>query len=284
MTSKKYTALLLLFFCFSIVSFAQQPSVPMAPGKTKVPKVTNNPISASSKIDATKTLTYVNSLFSLYNEYNTELAIDEGRGELVFTDKFSELRGKYNEVEFRRSGELMGLYCKSGGSCIEATNAQTGKYEGDKDDYTFGLQEDDVAIPEMDRAIQKLNTMLTSLARESNTNSSSNLSSIATKSLKTINDAFDEYNNFETVFSVKGKDLHWDSSVANVSANLNQLTFYIDYENEWIVMRCTTGECMEGSISKDSYSMGLSNDSGIAPVIEEVLQAFNNLRREVLTK
>ncbi len=71
--------------------------------------------------------------------------------------------------------------------------------------------------------------------------------------------------------------------MANISANLNQLTFYIDYENEWMVMRCTSGECLDGSSSKESYSMGLSNDDGIAPVIEEVLQAFNDLRREVLT-
>jgi len=284
MTSKKYTTLLLLCFCLSIASYAQQPSVPMAPSKTNVPTVTSNTASSSSKTDAKKTLAYVNSLFSLYNEYNTKLTLDEGRGELVFTDKFSELRGKYGAVEFRRSGELMGLYCKSGASCIKAKDVTTGENESNKDDYTFGLQEDDVAIPEMDRAIEKLNAMLANLAGQSYSNSNGSLSNIAVKSLKTINDAFEEYNSFETIFSVKGKNLHWDSSVANVSANLNQLTFYIDYENEWIVMRCTTGECMEGSISKDSYSMGLSTDSGIAPVIEEVLQAFNNLRREVLTK
>lgn len=287
MTLKKYASLLLVCFCFSIASFAQQPSVPMKPGEVKTRTVTSKTTSSndsSAKIDSNKTLAYVNSLFSLYNEYNTKLAIDEGRGELVFSDKFSELRGKYGAVEFRRSGELMGLYCKSGASCLESTDVGTREYEGSKEDYTFGLQEDDVAVPEMDRAIEKLNSMLAKLAGEANANSNGSLSNIALRSLKTINDAFEKYNSFGTVFSVKGKNLHWDSSVANVSASLNQLTFYIDYENEWIVMRCTTGDCMEGSISKDSYSMGLSNDDGIAPVIEEVLQAFNNLRREVLTK
>jgi len=283
MTIKKYSASLLLCFCFSLVTWAQQPSVPMQPNKANAPSTTKSSGSYSSNVDANKTLTYVNSLFSLYNEYDTKLALDEDRGELVFTDKFSELRGKYGAVEFRRSGELMGLYCKSGGSCIDVRDIGTREYESNKEDYTFGLQEDDVAIPEMDRAIEKLNVMLANLAGGSSASSNSSLSSIALKNLKIINDAFDEYNNFGTVFSVKGKNLHWDSSVANVFANLNQLTFYIDYENEWMVMRCTSGDCLNGSSSKDSYSMGLASDSGIAPNIEKVLQAFNDLRREILT-
>ena len=283
MTSKKSFQLLLMTTCFSFSLLAQQPSVPMKPGQVKTSSNTSRSTSSSSNTDAKKTLAYVNSLFSLYNEYDTELNIDDGSGELVFTDKFSELRGRYGAVEFRRSGELMGLYCKSGASCLDAIAVGTRKSEGNKKDYTFGLQENDIAIPEMDRAIEKLNSMLSNLAGGSSASSNGNLSNIALKNLKIINDAFEEYNSFGTVFSVKGKNLHWDSSVANVSANLNQLTFYIDYENEWMVMRCTSDDCMEGSISKDSYSMGLSNDSGIAPIIEEVLQAFNDLRREILT-
>jgi hypothetical protein len=38
-----------------------------------------------------------------------------------------------------------------------------------------------------------------------------------------------------------------------------------------------------GSSSKNDYSMGLSTGSAIAPNIEKVLQAFNDLRREILT-
>ena len=258
----------------------------MKPGEVKTPTVTSSSTSSNSttaNTDARKTLAYVNSLFGLYNEYNTKLAIDEGSGELVFSDKFFELRGIYDMVEFRRTGELMGLYCKSGASCIKVTDVDTGETQENKVKYTFGLKENDTAIPEMDRAIEKLNGMLANLASGSSFNSNGNLSSIALKNLKIINDAFDKYNGFGTVFSVKGKNLHWDSSVANVSASLNELTFYIDYENEWMVMRCTTGECLQGSSSKDSYSMGLANDSGIAPNIKLVLQAFNDLRREILT-
>ncbi|MBL4662835.1 MAG: hypothetical protein JKY22_04610, partial [Flavobacteriaceae bacterium] len=237
----------------------------------------------SNNSDVSKTLNYVNSLFSLYNEYNTKLAIDTDSNELIFTDDFSELRGNFGAVEFRRSNELMGLYCKSGAECMSVADVDTGVSDGYKAQYTFGLQENDEAIPEMDRAIEKLNAMLVGLSGGASGSSSSSLSSVAKSNLKIINDAFDEYNSYETVFSVKGKNLHWDSSVANVSASLNNLTFYIDYENNWMVMRCTDGDCLEGSSSKDSYSMGLSTSSGIAPNIEKVLQAFNDLRREILT-
>ena len=77
--------------------------------------------------------------------------------------------------------------------------------------------------------------------------------------------------------------LHWDSSVANVKANLNDLTFYINYDSKWIVMKCIHDDCLVGSSSRDDYSMGLSSGSAIAPNIEKVLQAFNDLRREILT-
>jgi hypothetical protein len=234
----------------------------------------------NSNADTSKTLNYVNSLFDLYNEYNTKISVDNRTNELVFSDKFSELRGNFREVEFRRDGQLMGLYCKSMGTCLSATKVATGETEEAKVKYTFGLKENDIAIPEMDRAIEMLNEMLADLAGGS---SSNRLSAVAQNNLKIINEAFDQYNKYETVFSVQGTMLHWDSTVANVKADLNNLTFYIDYKSKWMVMRCTDGDCIVGSSSKDSYSMGLSDANGIAPTIEKVLQAFNDLRREILT-
>jgi hypothetical protein len=48
-------------------------------------------------------------------------------------------------------------------------------------------------------------------------------------------------------------------------------------------MKCVDEDCLVGSSSKDDYSMGLSTGNVIAPNIEKVLQAFNDLRREILT-
>ncbi len=263
---------------FVVSAQAQQPGVPNQPGKIN----TSNTTSTTSNSDIDKTLNYVNSLFTLYNEYNSSVSADLNSGEIVFTDKFSELRGYANEVEFRRSGELMGIYCKSGNECLRSKNVKTGAMENSKIKYTFGMKEDGKAVPEMDRAISKLNNVLSSMGG-GRSYSSSGLSAVAKANLNIINDAFDRYNNYGTVFSVQGKNLHWDSTVANVSADLSKLTFYIDYDNKWMVMRCTDGDCLKGSISKDSYSMGLNKDGRIAPNIEDVLQAFNDLRREILT-
>ncbi len=276
MRSSKHYILLTLGLLISCSLWAQQPGMPRQPG-TDIAKAKET---GTSNVDASKTLNYVNSLFDLYNTYNTKIAVDKRTSELVFSDKFSELRGNFSEVEFRRSGELMGLYCKGVGSCLSVTDVDTGAREEAKVKYTFGLKENDTAIPEMDRAIEMLNEMLADLAGGS---SSSGLSVVARNNLQIINDAYDQYNNYETVFSVKGTMLHWDSTVANVKADLNNLTFYIDYKNKWMVMRCTDGDCLIGSSSKDSYSMGLSDSNGIAPNIEKVLQAFNDLRREILT-
>lgn len=261
---------------FIISAQAQQPGIPNQPGKVNTSASTSN----VDRTEIDKTLNYVNSLFSLYNEYNSSVSAETNTGEIVFTDKFSELRGYANEVEFRRSGELMGLYCKSGQECLRSKDVDTGESEDSRVKYTFGMKENDKAVPEMDRAISKLNGVLKSMGSGY---SGGGLSAVARANLKIINDAFDEYNNYETVFSVQGKNLHWDSTVANIYANLNKLTFYIDYENQWMVMRCTDGDCLEGSANKDSYSMGLNKDGRIAPSIEVVLQAFNDLRREILT-
>ena len=279
MKSSRQFILLTLSLVLGVSVWAQRPSIPSQPGT----EIVKEGETGNSNVDASKTLNYVNSLFDLYNEYDSKLAVDNATNEIIFTDRFSELRGKFREVEFRRTGELMGLYCKSGSECLRATDVDDGSREDDKIKYTFGLKENDKAIPELDRAVDKLNEMLSNLASGSVGSGSSGLSAVAKNNLEIINDAFDKYNSYETVFSVKGTMLHWDSSVANVKADLNNLTFYIDYKSQWMVMRCTDGDCLIGSTSKDSYSMGLSDSNGIAPTIEKVLQAFNDLRREILT-
>ncbi|MCZ6594760.1 MAG: hypothetical protein O6943_07590 [Bacteroidetes bacterium] len=256
---------------------AQVPNVPKQPGQVNV-NTSNYDYS-----ETVETLKYANSLFNLYNEYNSHLAIDEYTNELVFTDNFSELRADVNDVEFRRSGENMGIYCKYGGECLSAKDIDTGVAESPKSKYTFGVKENDKAVPEVDSTIDRLNSMLAGLSGGSSSSSSGYISAIVRKNLKIINDAFDAYNNYETVFSVHGNMLHWDSSVANVKANLNDLTFYINYDSKWIVMKCVHDDCLVGSSSRDDYSMGLSSGSAIAPNIEKVLQAFNDLRREILT-
>lgn len=279
MKSSRQFILLTLSLLLGLSVWAQRPNIPRQPGT----EIVKEGETGNSNVDVSKTLNYVNSLFDLYNEYDSKIAVDKANNEIIFSDRFSELRGKFREVEFRRSGELMGLYCKSSNECIRVTDVDTRNTEPSKVKYTFGLKENDKAIPELDRAVDKLNEMLSTLASGSGGSGSSGLSVLAKNNLKIINDAFDKYNNYETVFSVKGTMLHWDSSVANVKADLNNLTFYIDYKNKWMVMRCTDGDCLIGSSSKDSYSMGLANDNGIAPTIEKVLQAFNDLRREILT-
>jgi len=276
MNSLKQTFLLAFgLLCGTLL--AQVPSVPKQPGQVNV----NTSNYANS--DTAETLKYANSLLNLYNKYNSHLAIDEYTNELVFTDKFSELRADVNDVEFRRSGENMGIYCKYGSECLSSKDIDTGVAESSKSKYTFGVKRDGIVVPEVTTAIERLNSMLAGLSGGYSSSSSGYISAIARKNLKIINDAFDAYNSYETVFSVHGNMLHWDSTVANVKANLNDLTFYINYKNDWIVMKCVNDDCLVGSSSKNDYSMGLSSGSAIAPNIEKVLQAFNDLRKEILT-
>ncbi|MEZ4795120.1 MAG: hypothetical protein R2773_06550 [Flavobacteriaceae bacterium] len=271
------TLLVICHLVFLGVATAQ-PTHPKPPGGS------NSSNNSSSFSSVGETLRYINRLFDQYNGYNSKLNVDMLTNELVFTDKFSEIRGKFSDVEFRRSSENMGIFCKSGMDCMLSKNVNTGAFESYRSSYTFGIKENGVAVPEMDGAINQLNQMLNSLSSGNSSNSSSySVNSEIQRNLDIINNSFKKYNAYNTVFRVNGTRLYWDSDVANVSGDLNNLTFYINYANKWMVVQCVNGDCLEGGISKDDYSMSLKTSSGaLAPDIEEVLQAFNNIRREVL--
>ncbi len=276
---RSYLPFLFLFTFLSTI--AQQPGMPNAPVQQNVPSNTND------KSSTGETLRFVNDLLNRYNKYDSSIRIDQITGEIIFTDRFSELRAYFSDVEFRRDLENMGIYCKDASNCLRSRDTSSGDPESPRKKYTFGIKENGLAVPDTDIAIQRLNQMLNSFSGTPKPMIPINNVSMGAVNdqLDIINTAFRNYNNYDTVFSVKGNTLHWDSRVANVSAEISDLTFYIDYESRWIVMQCISGECLEGSISKDSYSMGLQTSNGdIAPNIEEVLQAFNTLRKEVLTR
>lgn len=281
---RNLSSILFLGCCLLTVAglWAQQPGVPNSPNKPGATAVSKPGATAS----VGEILRYTNSLFDRYNDYNSSLNVDMLTNELIFKDKFSELRGNFSAVEFRRSGENMGIFCKSGGDCLSSKDVDTGSNQSSRSQYTFGIKENGNAIPEMDGVIQQLNTMLGALAANGgSTNYSSNsyVSAVVKDNLKVINNAFDKYNGYDTTFSVEGNRLKWVSSVATVSAELSELTFYVNYKNKWMVMKCVNGDCLEGSSSKGDYSMGLQTSSGsIAPNIMEVLEAFNNVRHDVL--
>lgn len=262
--------------------WAQQAGVPKSPYAIGASALSKPPATAS----VGEILRYTNSLFDRYNDYNSSLNVDMLANELIFKDKFSELRGSFSAVEFRRSGEHMGIFCKSGGDCLSSKDADTGSDQSSRSQYTFGIKENGNAIPELDGVIQRLNSMLEALvANGGSTNDSSNsyVSAAVRDNLEVINNAFDQFNDYDTTFSVEGKSLTWVSSVATVSAELSNLIFYVNYKNKWMVMKCVNGDCLEGSSSKGDYSMGLKTSSGsIAPNILEVLEAFNNVRHDVL--
>jgi mRNA-degrading endonuclease HigB of HigAB toxin-antitoxin module len=114
-------------------------------------------------------------------------------------------------------------------------------------------------------------------------NVSSSNSAIVRANLEVINNAFQAYNSYNTVFSLEGNTLRWKSSVADITGDINDLIFYINYANKWIVIKCLKDECMDGTSYNSEYSMSLKTPSGnISPDMERVLTALNAIRGEVL--
>jgi mRNA-degrading endonuclease HigB of HigAB toxin-antitoxin module len=103
--------------------------------------------------------------------------------------------------------------------------------------------------------------------------------------LRVINNAFSKYNSYETIFTVEGDILRWKSTVADITGNISDLIFYVNYTNNWIVVKCLEGECLTGTSFNEEYSMSLKTESGdISPDMSKVLNALNNIRAEVLGK
>lgn len=260
------------------IGWAQQPQAPKAPNSGTSG---NDTTTVSVGADVDKTLAYVNNLLDSYNPFNSSISVNTYAGTIIFSDKFSVFTGKFEDVEFRRDGENMGMFCKGDRDCLKQRDVETGEENPDAMKYTFGIKKGGQAVPETDTAIYWLNQMLDSLT--GNRVNDVSLSEGIIANLALINKAFEDYNSYGTVFSVEDKNLRWVSSVTDAYVAFKDLTFYIDYENNWIVLKCINEGCFKGTTFSSEYSMGLETADGtIAPVIENVLQAFNSLRREVL--
>lgn len=259
--------------------WSQQPQPPKAP-KAEVSGSNTLVVDEDPKVD--ETLSYINNLLDAYNIYDSSLSINLYSGDIIFKDKFSVFSGKFAEVEFRRNGESMGIFCKNGSDCLRQQDLETGESMPDAEKYTFGIKKGGKAVEGTDQAIERLNRMLSILS--GGKHNISTVSAAIKDNLRVINRAYANYNKYQTVFSVEGDNLRWVSSVADVTVPLNNVTFYINYSNNWMVLKCISGECFSGSSSYlEEYSMSLeTQDPKIAPNIEDVLQAFNNIRREVL--
>ena len=106
---------------------------------------------------------------------------------------------------------------------------------------------------------------------------------VINENLRVINNAFSNYNSYNTVFSVEGTTLRWKSTVADITGDISDLIFYVNYTNSWIVIKCLEGECLTGTSFNKEYSMSLKTETDkISPEMSNVLHALNNIRAEVL--
>jgi len=270
---------LMLMLCVSL--FAQK--TPSRPNSTSNPNTTSN---TTSNKDVKETLSYVNDMLDRYNVYNSSFKVDMSKKEISFMDKFSILTAKWSDIDFYNSSNNIGFGCKDGSDCLEDRDFDTGSLQSPRSTYSLSIKEDgEKMIYQTNVIIGKLNDMLESLIGGGASIGSSSNSRVVERNLKIINDAFNKYNTYDAKFSVRGGKIYLDNSVSNFSADLNDVIFYINYENKWMVLKCIKDGCFDGTSFEDEYSMSLKTSSGaICPNIDEVLEAFNKIRSDVLSK
>lgn len=282
MKTKSHYILKGFVFLFCVTLCAQRP--PKTPKQANTtPKAINYNSPSNSEIN--ETLKYVNNLLRNYNDYSSSFEVNLSKGEVSFIDEFSILTAKYYELEYYNSSNNIGFRCKDGSDCLKQKDFVTKNTLDPKSSYSLSIKSDgEKMIYETNVMIGRLNNMLDEMGSSSSNYGSGN-SATLNRHLKTINDAFQKYNSYNSVFSVSGNRLYLDNSVSNFSAELSGLTFYIHYKNKWMVLKCIEDGCFDGTSFTDEYSMALKTSSGeISPVMEDVLDAFNNIRREVLSK
>ena len=265
-------------FMLCVTLFAQK--TPTRPNSTSNPNTTSH--TTSNKV-VNETMDYVNDILARYNIYNSSFKVDMSKKEISFIDKFSILTAKWSEIDFYNTNNNIGFGCKDGSDCMEDRDFDTGELQSPRATYSLSIKEDgEKMIYQTNVIVGKLNDMLESLTggRETGSNSS-----VVRRNLKIINDAFDKYNSYDAKFSVRGGRIYLDNSVSNFSADLNDVIFYVHYENKWMVLKCINDGCFDGTSFEDEYSMSLKTSSGaICPNIDEVLEAFNKIRSDVLRK
>jgi hypothetical protein len=261
--------------CVSL--FAQKK--PNRPNSTIKPNTSN--YKTSNKV-VNETLIYINDILSKYNIYNSSFKVDMSKKEISFIDKFSILTAKWSEIEFYNTNNNIGFGCKDKSDCLTDRDFDTGALQSPRSTYSLSIKEDDEKmIYQTNVIVGKLNNMLDNLTSGGAVSNSS----VVDRNLKIINDAFKKYNTYDAKFSVRGGRIHLDNSVSNFSADMNDVIFYVNYENKWMVLKCIKDGCFDGTSFEDEYSMSLKTSSGaICPNIDEVLEAFNNIRRDVLRR
>lgn len=274
----------LILLLVVVHSFGQQGS----PAASQEEQRAENDLMNTSGLDTSyrSGLNFVNRLLDRYNPYSSSIEVNPYAGTISFKDKFSVLTAEFDQVEFLRKGENITFSCKvEGDKCLRQVDTESGEFETYMPSYSFGIKQSGKAIPETDQAIDQLNEMLVSLVKTKQMGKAE--SSVELKqNLEVINSSFRLYNDYQTVFGLDGRDLIWTSEVGENRVDVQQLTFYVDYANKWIVFKCIESDCIEdGGPGRDQYSMSLKTSSGnIAPDIELVLAALNNLRKELLQK
>ncbi len=266
-----------LILMLSVSLFAQK--TPSRPNSTSNPNTTS--YNTSNK-EVNETLSYVNDMLARYNIYNSSFKVDMSKKEISFMDKFSILTAKWADIDFYNSNNNIGFGCKDGSDCMEDRDFDTGSLQSPRSSYSLSIKEDDEKmIYQTNVIVGKLNDMLESLT----VGGAVSNSSVVERNLKIINDAFDKYNTYDAKFSVRNGRIYLDNSVSNFSADINDVIFYVHYENKWMVLKCIKDGCFDGTSFEDEYSMSLKTSSGaICPNIDEVLEAFNKIRSDVLSK
>lgn len=235
----------------------------------------------SLEVDAV--VSYVNTLFDQYNRFDSKIAFIKSNSTLVFTDRFSRLSAAVSELEFRRVGENMGMYCSEGTNCLTQTDVPTGEEEPPRNAYTFGIKQQGEARPETDTVISLLNRLLTQL-HTTNMRNATNALQPELYQLIAINNILEAYIPEEARFSIHDENLAWKVGDRSGQANLAFITFYVDYQNKALVFQCIQTDCMEGQ-PEDQFRLELVTSEGdIAPEMDALLARFNALRKEVLSR
>ncbi|HYE95936.1 MAG TPA: hypothetical protein VD962_06970 [Rubricoccaceae bacterium] len=93
-------------------------------------------------------LDYINEQFRLYNEYDTSWGVNEATKTWWVTDRFGTVTGDMATSEVRTDGDLLGIFCTSGGTCLRG-------YNGPESSYTMALSTNGRTIPHLSTVIQK---------------------------------------------------------------------------------------------------------------------------------
>ncbi|MBI3142667.1 MAG: hypothetical protein HYZ16_07560 [Bacteroidetes bacterium] len=243
--------------------------------------------SSSSSVDYTKireNLSYVNSKFATYNEYDTKFEFNTTNGVLTLSDEFGYMKTHISELTFYAdyTNNWIEVATESGEQCMIYYSPSGYRQGSHFDSYTMGLRYNDKLISDASTVISKLNEIKAMYAPGT--------AAYIETGISYVNEVFSIYNAYNTRFAVDQSQKLM--AVSDQFGSFKSPSYNTEYRVDvHFGVYCKSGSaCLskydtygsrETGSDRTDYTMGLRHNDTLINEAYVVARILNNIAQAI---